>query len=346
RNEVVCEVCYQTPYQARPIKNFESCPKCQLARYCSDPCKSKLSTVHSQRACDMLALLHATERTEIDYLLNRKRLEVGLMIPSPKKRAKYIPMAYYTDWEHYDRELYQEFGGTTNTFLNSLAREIQAHSLQATAGLRQLSTESRSFCCTIIAGLEKTIPRILTYTSLEIHVVGASSRERAIKRMTEDILHHYPGLKKLHIRFIGPEAASSDDPTDNQACTYCLAVGGSRTCSSHPEPYHDYMRNNPNNKPDLVVCLNSGHSDMPYLLSWMPTLPKILDMNVPAIFTEYSWREADNETRRLRGMGARFVIELEENRWRGVIPIINRATGMKHGRISYSSQVWYAVHGR
>ncbi|KAF9078241.1 hypothetical protein BDP27DRAFT_1311025 [Rhodocollybia butyracea] len=242
-------------------------------------------------------------------------------------------MASYTDWKHYNRELSREFKDIPDTsMMFYLARDIRAHSPQAAAGLMQLSTQSRSFCCTVIAGLEKTIPRILTYTSLEIHV---------------DILHHYPALKKLHIRFVGPEVFPADiASTHNRACMSCQAIGGSRICSSHPELYHDYMQKNPNHKPDLVVCLNSGHSDIGFFQSWMPTLAKILDSNVPAIFTEYSWEEADSETRRLRGMGARFVIELEENRWRGVIPIINRGIQMNHGGVLYSSQVWYAVNGR
>ncbi|KAF9078242.1 hypothetical protein BDP27DRAFT_1311027 [Rhodocollybia butyracea] len=348
KNEVVCEVCYKTPYQARPIKPFESCPKCRLVRYCSDDCKSKLSTVHSQNACNVIALFHATERTEIDYFLGRKRKD-GLMMPSLKKRVKYVPMASYTDWEHYNRELSREFKGTPDTSIifDYIARDIQAHSPQAIVGLRQLSTQSRSFCCTVIAGLEKTIPRILTYTSLEIHVVGASHIELGLRGMTEDILHHCPALKKLHVRFIGPEALPTDlGSTYNRACTDCQAIGGSRICSSHPELYHDYMQKNPKHKPDLIVCLNSGHSDIGYFLSWTPTLVKILDLDVPAIFTEYSWEEADYETRRLRGMGARFVLELEENRWRGVIPIFNRGVQMNHGRVLYSSQVWYAVNGR
>ncbi|KAE9407222.1 hypothetical protein BT96DRAFT_1014319 [Gymnopus androsaceus JB14] len=311
KREVVCEVCFKTPYQTRPIKSFASCPKCQLARYCSDKCKLKLPTVHSKEQCDMLALLHATKRTDIDYHLDRKRLrDLGSMMnPSPKKHGRYVPMASYTGWDHYHRALSQEASGIADIAImyGMLASSFRSHSPQAVAGVGQLSTESESFPFTMISGLEKAIPKISTCVSLSIHVVGASSRELGTSGMAEEILHHFPRLKHLHLRFIGPEAIVPTKP-DNRACPDCQAVGGRRTWSTHTEVYHDYIRQNPRSKPDLIVALNSGHSDITLIFSWMPTLEKILDMNVPALFTEYLREEAEYEVARLRSMGARIVV--------------------------------------
>ncbi|KAE9403206.1 hypothetical protein BT96DRAFT_917648 [Gymnopus androsaceus JB14] len=256
-------------------------------------------------------------------------------------------MASYTDWDHYHRVLSQEASGIADIsdMYGRLVDDFQTHSPQAVVGVGQLSTESESFPFTVISGLEKAIPKISTYVSLEIHIVGASSRELGITGMTEEILHHFPHLKRLHLRFIGPEARAPTEP-DNQACEVCQAAGGRRTWSMHTELYHVYMRKNPGNKPDLIVALNSGHSDITLFISWTPTLYKILDMNVPALFTEYSREEAELEVVRLRSMGARFVVELEKNKWKGVIPIINRAVLLNHGDVVYSNQFLYVVNGR
>ncbi|KAE9407217.1 hypothetical protein BT96DRAFT_986826 [Gymnopus androsaceus JB14] len=190
KHEVVCEVCFKTLYRTRPIKFFASCPKCQLAQYCSNTCKSKFSMVHSKEQCDMLALLHATKRTDINYHLDRKKLgNLGaVMSPSPRKHQQIRPNGF----------LY--WLGS----LPPLASSFPSHNPQVVTSVGQLTTESKSFPFTVISGLERAIPKILTYTSLEIHIVGASSRELGTSSMAEDIIHHFPRLKCLHLCFIGP----------------------------------------------------------------------------------------------------------------------------------------------
>ncbi|KAJ7765076.1 hypothetical protein DFH07DRAFT_372973 [Mycena maculata] len=345
KREVVCEVCYKTPYQAAVFQPFAPCSKCNLVRYCSDACKEALDSVHSKADCATLRLLHATERTQIDYHIARKKLAKfeRLAAPSPSPRRSYTPLSRYAGFDHFHRDLSAEFGDIALMY-RALADSFHTFHPMAVQAVGQMSTEAESIPLTVIAGLEASIPDIATRRALEIHFVAASSRELCSRAMTEELLHHFTSLHELNIHYVGPEAA---DPrcapsSPNLACSPCKERGSSRMWTIHATEYHRFLADNPARRPDLIVGLNTGCAEIE-TASWATTLDKICALKTPTLFTAYSQPGLNL----LRGRGVDFVVEVRENKWRGIIPIVNKGIKLTQGMLAlYSSNYWYVFRGR
>jgi splicing suppressor protein 51 len=352
----VCEVCNKTPYQAATYKPFASCSKCGLVRYCSDECKDALGSVHSSKDCATLSLclLNATERTQIDYHIHRKKVAKFecLANPSPGVRAMYVPLSRYTGWDHFNRELSKEFTGQSDisVIYSGLANSFPNSHPMAVAAVGQMSTESQSLPFTIIAALEASVPDITSRTSLEIHLVAAANREYAARGMTEEIIHHFPSLKQLRLHLVGPEllqlAHRQQDPSFNYACSGCQTRGCIRTWELHAMEYHGFLAADRTRRPDLIVGLNTGWTEVA-TDSWSATLQKICAMKVPTLFTAYSREEAQKESLLLTMRGVDFIVEVQENKWRGVIPTVNKGIRNNHNTLGlYNSYYWYVFQGR
>ncbi|KAJ7272546.1 hypothetical protein B0H12DRAFT_1319779 [Mycena haematopus] len=336
KHEIVCEVCRKTPaYHATAFKAFASCPKCGLVRYCSDTCRDALGRVHSPEDCATLRLLHATERTQIDYHLARKKLYSfeHLMSPSPEPRRRYTPLAKYTGFDHFHRELSREFSDSSDITLIG----------------GQMATEAESIPLTVIAGLEAAIPNIATRKALEIHFVAAGSRELCVSGMTEDILHHFPSLKTLSIHYVGPEASTLRPPSPpqfNRACAECKGRGSHRSWTLHAMEYHQFLKANPGERADIIVGLNTGWSEVD-VMSWASTIKAVCALKIPVLFTAYSELEALREKMFLQTQRVEFLVDVQENKWRGVIPIVNKGIRNSQGILaSYSSYYWYVFRGQ
>jgi splicing suppressor protein 51 len=73
-------------------------------------------------------------------------------------------------------------------------------------------------------------------------------------------------------------------------------------------------------KPDLVVLFNSGWVDGDDAEShWRPTIEWLLESDIPVLFTTYNAQEALNEEVQMRKLGARFLVEPGENKWKGLV---------------------------
>ncbi|KIY70757.1 hypothetical protein CYLTODRAFT_487780 [Cylindrobasidium torrendii FP15055 ss-10] len=349
KKEIVCRVCFQTPYQAATVKSFESCQGCGMARVCSDKCKEALGGVHSPDECAMLRLLRATERVKIDYHLDRKKSSAyeHLMAPTAGPRRRYVPLARYSGLVDFNEDVSREYADTPDISImyRRLAGTFETSEPMAAEAVGQLSMEAQSIALTIIAGLEASVPDITTRRSLEIHFVGASNREISTRAMLEEVLHQFPALKDLRIHYVGPEADFAEETGHNWACSVCQARGSRRTRALHAVPYHDFLAQNPARRPDLVVALNTGWSEVDTSV-WAPTLQAILKLKIPALFTAYSKQEADRE-RSFQRPDMDFIVDVQPNKWRGVIPIVNIALRDDTDHIAvYSSQYWYIFKGR
>ncbi|KIY70758.1 hypothetical protein CYLTODRAFT_487781 [Cylindrobasidium torrendii FP15055 ss-10] len=349
KKEVICEVCFRTPYQAATFKLFKSCHGCGMVRACSDACKKSLHSVHPPDECRMLRLLRATERVQIDYHLDRKKLfsSEQLMVPTEGPRRHYVPLARYGGFADYNRGISMEYTDTPDLSImhRQLANTFKTSEPMAAEAVGQLVMEAQSIVLTVIAGLEASIPDITTRRTLEIHFVGASRREHSTRAMLEEVLHQFPALKDLRIYYVGPEANFVENTEHNWACNACQARGCRRTRALHAVRYHDFLAQNPaRRRPDLVVALNTGWSEVE-TSSWAPTLQAILKLKVPALFTAYTKQEAERERSFQRNLD--FIVDVQPNKWRGVIPIVNIALRDMFNQIAvYSSQYWYIAKGR
>lgn len=270
------------------------------------------------------------------------------MAPSPSPRRKYVPLSQYTGWEHYHRELAREFSDSPRIMdmYQALARSFPCSHPMAAQGVGQMATEAESIPFTVIAGLEASVPDITSRTSIEIHIIAAASRELSTKAMMEEVLHHFSRLRNLRLCYVGPEVAAEDRSTVNQACAPCKSLGSTRAWSLHQMEYHVFLQSNPDRKADFVVGLNTGWSEVA-TGSWIPTLNAILSLKVPALFTTYSLNEAQREDRMFQDMGAHFVVPVHANKWRGVIPIVNKGIRMQHDTLAvYTSAFSYVIRGR
>ncbi|KAJ7656267.1 hypothetical protein DFH06DRAFT_468646 [Mycena polygramma] len=353
KHEVVCEVCRKTPpYHATSFRDFASCQNCSLVRYCSEACRDALGSVHSPEDCAALRLLYATERTQIDYHLARKKPYAveHLMNPSPAPRGVYTPLTQYTGFDHYHRELALEFSGSSDITLmyQSLAGSFPHAHPMAVEAVGQMATEAESIPLTVIAGLEAAIANIATRKELEIHFVAAGSRELSVRGMSEDILHHFPSLKTLTIHYVGPEASvpTQSPPGHNHACVECKARGSRRTWALHAMEYHQFLAANPGKWPDIIIGLNTGWSEID-TVSWARTIDAVCALKTPVVFTAYSEREALMEKGLLTGRQVEFMVDVQKNKWRGVIPIVNKGIRSSQGMLAlYNSFYWYVFRGQ
>lgn len=209
-----------------------------------------------------------------------------------------------------------------------------------------MAMETESIPLTIIAGLEASIPNVSSRNSLEIHVIGAASRELSTTLMSENILHHFPLLKRLQVHCVGPEASDEPDDPVNHACKTCKEQDSYRAWDSHRVKYDQFLQENPAKRPDLIVGFNTGWStiDTP---PWTETLDKIMELKVPTVFTAYTLREAMSERAGLSVRAPRFIDDVQENKWKGVIQTVSKSIQHAYGIFElYSSNYWYVFQGR
>ncbi|PPQ95409.1 hypothetical protein CVT26_008255 [Gymnopilus dilepis] len=322
--ENICSICYRTPFQKANYSPFATCPKCNLARWCSEECKVEFDKAHTADDCSTLRLLGAIERVQIDYAVARqgpRKLMIGTV--DPRRPRSYIPLSQIRGWEDYYKRIFPRF----QFAYEFTSREFKSSHPDATEAVRLMAMEHSAVPLTVIAGLEAA--GLATRDSLTIHFLGAAFREASTTGMMEELLHYLPTLKKLHICYVGPEVDESlNEVGKNFACEKCRRDG------ALPAPA------------DLVVGLNTGMTGIAPE-SWKQTLEYILLNRIPGIFTAYTKPEAEMEDKQLRKMGAKFLVDVQENKWRGVIPTLN-AMLVDPGRsvgLAYNSNYWYVVQG-
>lgn len=189
---------------------------------------------------------------------------------------------------------------------------------------------------------------------LNVHIVGATARELLALGNFEEIIHLIPGLRNLHITAAGPGLAGGDlgqqgapflPKTPVDCCPACKADGRTRSISIYQGLYHDFANTPHFDKPDLAVLFNSGWFDGDDAESdWAPTIKLLTEGDVPALFTTYNEQEALNESFKLKAMGANFLVQAGENKWKGLLPtpeFIDEEFGMW-----YQNAYRYVIKGR
>ena len=94
---------------------------------------------------------------------------------------------------------------------------------------------------------------------------------------------------------------------------------------------------------DLMVAFHSGHLKSE-TSTWRPTLERILDLGIPALFTTYNKHEPIEEEKAFDEMGTCFSKRMEKNRWSGVLPYFDSFVGRYD--VYHFNEYWYMVKGR
>jgi splicing suppressor protein 51 len=253
------------------------------------------------------------------------------------------PLANATGWFDYYTKISdkQQIDGKVKPDFSSIEDEIDRNGSdnekdEAERMLMFLlySTDSLTMPLTVVSALEDIK---WDKPHLTVHMLGATERELTALANFEELLHLVPGLQSLHITAIGPGIPGPGDGTilakqHLDCCPPCKADGRQRSISLHKGVYHKFVLDPTYEKPDLVVLFNSGWIDGDDAKShWEPTIRALIDDNVPALFTTYNLMEAQNEQKKLKELGARFVVGVGENKWRGLVPtpeFIDEENGM------------------
>ena len=275
-----------------------------------------------EKQCSLLQELRLSECV----LQNCIKVEgqIAVQLPTPSPRKEFTPLSALGDWYDYFKYLngFEAMGCINPDFTPA---EMQLPTSASICQLVKLATDSSSMVLTALAALELADPDLSSRTRLTIHVVGATAHELMILRLNEEFLHLIPKLQTLTVGYIGPDvpvtADSSNQLQSSQCCPECTLAGRKRQVFLRKQLYHQCDRTSlfPELPPDLIMACHSGHSEEE-TNSWGPTLSRILDMDTPAVFTTYNKREAIDEQAVFSDMDARFLQEIVENRWRGMVP--------------------------
>ena len=266
-----------------------------------------------------------------------------IQLPIGSPRDTYRPLHTVHGWKEYFEEL---SGSPLGRFIKTdfSPADDTADSLRECC-LLKVAANSSSLILTIMAGLESEIPDLASRTKLTIHLVGADNQELRHARMTEELYHLLPKLQALVIVYVGPDVGPSRGKLMLLGCCpQCQEMDRSpHKAFLVNHLYHDFVKTELFAKypPDLIVAFHTGHARVS---SWQPTLPSILDLGIPAVFTVYNKQDALDEGQIFDEMGAHFSRRPAENPWRGVLPLFEPFEGRYD--VYYCNYYWYIVKGR
>jgi splicing suppressor protein 51 len=185
------------------------------------------------------------------------------------------------------------------------------------------ATQQNSIMLAILAALETVLPGLSTKTQINLHLIGTSSKELEAL-MFEEILHLLQALQKLHCSFVGldlPNLIGVDEKLMLDCCEDCTNAARARSVDMSRGVYHDFIKIEKYTRPDLAVALQSGHAEES-VEDWKPTIKYLAKTADHAtLFTSWNDKEM-RETKILQDLDAKFVIEGEHNKWRGMRPLL------------------------
>ncbi|KAF1975406.1 hypothetical protein BU23DRAFT_503303 [Bimuria novae-zelandiae CBS 107.79] len=328
--QAYCTSCRRTVVQLATRKIvLNRCTKCRLVFSCAD-CSS--TPEHPASICEIYQHFRRTENFRINFFEDTGKATPVTCTQFPRDTRKSLADA--TGWFDYYVKISDkpQIDGKFKPGFSSIEIDIDRNGSD-----REKDEAERMLmfllCATDTLTMPLTIAQALEDIQwekphLNVHIVGATDRELVLLANFEELLHLIPSLRDLHITAIGPEIPG---PSENDSfilsrqsldcCPPCKSGGRERSISLYRGVYHDYCKDPKFERPDLVVLFNSRWVDGDDAKShWEPTIKKLVADNVPALFTTYNSGEARNEQQRMKELGANFVIEVEENKWKGLVP--------------------------
>ncbi|KAJ7186793.1 hypothetical protein C8R46DRAFT_1058054 [Mycena filopes] len=335
---IKCQVCFRTPFHDTDHK-FSPCKKCQLAWWCSPECGQVFSeAAHTARHCTDLCTVSTAEQMKAVYEPRHKRL---ILLPTKNTQSAYIAPSSLTSWDHYYQTVFPEFAADARSF----ARPFESDHRDVALAVQLLATDSTSMVLTLLHALEQSIPDLPTRSKLCIHIVAAANKEEGVEGMMEELLHYLPALQSVVVVYIGPTLRPAVKGR-NLACSGCIQSRRRRVAIICPATYHAFaktpeFRANP---PDLVAGFHTGMGEVE-VPGWQQSIPIVLDLKVPAVFTAYTRFEAMHDQYLLEDLGAFFVKTPERNPWRGIIPRVTEELE-SYSIDHYSNNYYFVVRGR
>jgi mitochondrial splicing suppressor protein 51 len=270
--------------------------------------------------------------------------EVTVQMPTIKPRQTYLPLLQAKSWYDYYTQVSDK----------SMVTGLLSPDLKPLAGNEEMAcamtaaTERNSIMLTILAALEAILPDLSTKTQINLHLIGADSKEFEALMLFEEILHLLPALQELHCSFAGlqlPKPERADDKIMLNCCEDCTKAGRTPSIDMFKGAYHDFIKTEKYTTPDLAVALQTGHAEE-VVKEWAPTIKYLLmTADHPTVFTSWNEKEMREETNILKGLGAKFVVDGEENKWRGMRPMLEAAEE-KENSMYYPHYYWYVIAGR
>lgn len=199
---------------------------------------------------------------------------------------------------------------------------------------------------TILAAIEATRPSINNFTTLSLHLIGATAKELDALMLFEELLHLLPNVQNLNCIFIGPNMPRPENSSGERiyldTCPLCQTKNRTRSMVMFKGTYAEYMRSlDVYRGPDLAVLFHTGHSQDD-VDSWAPTIRFLAHAKFPSVFTCYNEKEMQEETAGFKALGARFVVDGTRNRWASLRPLLEVMED-REGTVYYNNMYWYVI---
>lgn len=169
-----------------------------------------------------------------------------------------------------------------------------------------------------------------TTDHLTIHIIGAESdfEIRRPEKWEYLVLHLIPGLKSLHIDFIGPELnVLSSDKLCSKLCSLCRKATKNVTFSFHNKLYHNLDGYSNLRKPNLICMFNPGLYRVTGFDgndSWTPTIQTMVIQQCPVLITAYTHKEILMDVRTIESLQKIIILtKPQSNPFSSLKPSLN-----------------------
>ena len=215
RFQPYCVKCYRSTFQLPPGSTLSICSACQLVHHCSFCAKP-----HHQSQCASLRAISQAERFKINHFIKTEEWVPRMLTEVP--RSTYIPLSMTSSWyDYYTRVSDKDtISGLISPDLKPPKKNIEMASALCAA------TGETSMMLTIIAALEAVYDDLATKALLNLHLLGATSRELHSLMCFEAILHLLPWLRKLHYSFVGIDMPNPIGGTNTMMLGCCPPCTG------------------------------------------------------------------------------------------------------------------------
>jgi splicing suppressor protein 51 len=334
-----CLKCHRSLFELEKDQKLYICDDCHLIHYCTS---CSLSESQHKVDCPKLREVSKADAFQIQHYLETG--EPTVQMPTQKPRQTYLPLSQADSWYDYYTQISDK--GMASGLLSPDLKPIAGNEEMACA--MRAATERSSIMLTIIAALEATLPDLNTKTKINLDLIGTDHMELEALMLFEEMMHLLPALKILHCSFVGlelPKPVGTDEKLVLDCCEDCTKAGRTRSIDMFKGAYHDFINIEKYSKPDLAVALQTGHADSD-VEAWTPTIKYLAKIaNHATVFTTWNEKEMQDETKILKNLDTKFVVEGEENKWRGMRPMLE-IMEEKEKSIYYHHYYWYIIAGQ